>query len=101
MQKSAIGRHIKCAMCDVRCAMCEVRGARKSGVINIFLVSRLDGIRRLGCVGAGKVCAGIGGRGDDCMDCAQPNRRQSVSMSDVWAKQNCCLRRLGACSKAY
>ena len=96
MQKSAIGRHIKCAMCDVR-------GARKSGVINIFLVSRLDGIRRLGCVGAGKVCAGIGGRGerDDCMDCAQPNRRQSVSMSDVWAKQNCCLRRLGACSKAY
>ena len=44
-----------------------MRGARESGVINIFLVSRLDGIRRLGCVGAGKVCAGIGGRGESAM----------------------------------
>ena len=75
-----------------------MRGARESGVINMFLVSRSDGIRRLGCVGAGKVCAGIGGSGehDDCMDYAQPNRRQSVSTSEVWARQNCRLRRLGA-----
>ena len=80
-----------------------MQSARESGVINIFLVSRSDGIRRLGCVGAGKVYSGIGGRGerDERMDCAQPNRKQSVLMSDVWARQNCRLRRLGACSKAY
>ena len=75
-----------------------MQSAMVSGVIDIFLVSPADGIRRLDCVGAGKVYARIGGRGerDECMDCAQPDRRQSVSMSEVWARQNCRLRRLGA-----